>query len=131
MTDWVSDITNYLRDDSEWTGKVFAYQLPENAPNDSALIVPPLEGLPVDLEYPHRYEGIFQAIIRTNSLATAHTLGVDVLKKLTLRNVTVGGMTVVRSKPSNTPVVYPKSDSDQFEASVTFDIIIIDNRIST
>lgn len=132
MTDWVTDIAQKLRSYSEWEGKVFAYQLPEDAPDGAAMIIPPLEGLPLDLDYPNRYEGMFQIVARTASIQNAHALGVDILKKMTLRNVNIGtdDLAIVRCKASSTPVVYPKSDSDLYEVSVTFEVVLIDTRIA-
>jgi len=131
MTDWVTDIANFIRQDANWENSAFAYQMPENAPDPSVMIIPPIKGLQYDLYLPNRYRGPFQALIRTKDIASAHSKAAEILRMLEVVNTQMGDLNVVRIVPTITPIVYPKSDSDLYEASVNFEIIMIDTRIKT
>jgi len=95
------------------------------------VIVPNLDGLKYDLETPTLYRSYFQCLIRTPSLQKAHAYGSEAIQHLHIYDVDLGGCYLKQSVPSYTPVVYPASDGDLYEASVTFDFMLIDERIYT
>lgn len=132
MTDWVVDLANHVRSNfPDWAQNVFAYQLPEGAPDPSIVIAPVIEGIPYDVEYPDRYRGPYRAIVTTKDIALAHNLGEEVLRMLTIFGTQMGGTEIIRSFPTNTPVVYPKAASDLYEVMVMLEVILIDRRIRT
>jgi hypothetical protein len=131
MTDWVTDIANFIRQDAAWENAAFAYQMPEKAPSPSVMVIPPIEGLQYDLYLPNRYRGPFQALVRTKNIGEAHQKGAEILRLLEVVNTQMGDLNVVRIVPTSTPIVYPKSDADLYEASVNFEITMIDTRIKT
>jgi hypothetical protein len=128
LTSWVTDIAEYLKATGFMAGKVYAYSMP-NGVQPAAMIIPPLQGLSYDLELPKYYTGEYQCLIRTANLANAHQLAANAIEHLTLSGVTVGGSSIRRSVPMHTPIVYPSSDGAYYEASVTFDLKMIDQRI--
>lgn len=128
MNDWVADIAQFLKNTNFLGGNSFAFQMPEEV-QPAAMVIPPLEGLMFDPQLPGRYKGAYQVLVRTKDLQQAHVLGAEVLQLLTLYNVTLGGVRIVLSEPISTPIVFPRTEADQFEASVNMRIIMIDPRI--
>lgn len=128
QNNWIADLAQYLRDANFLSGRVFAYEMPEDI-DLGAMVIPPLEGLVFDPEMPSRYKGPYQVLVRTKELRDAHDLGADLIQLLTFHNVNVGGMYVQLSEPVSTPIVYPRTDANQYEASVNMRIAMIDPRI--
>jgi hypothetical protein len=126
--DWVADLAQYLRDANFLNGAVFAFEMPEDI-CPGAMVIPPLEGLVFDPELPNRYKGFYQLLVRTNDHRQAHDLGTDVMQLLTLHNVPIGGMYIDLSEAVATPIVFPRTEAGQYEASVNMRIIMIDPRI--
>lgn len=126
--DWVADLAQYLRDANFLDRNVFAFEMPEDVPL-GAMVIPPLEGLTFDPELPSRYKGFYQVLVRTNDHRQAHDLGTDLIQLLTLHNVAVGGFYVQLSEAISTPIVFPRTDANQYEASVNMRIAMIDPRI--
>lgn len=132
MTDWVVDLATYLRTTfPDWSQNVFAYQLPERAPDPSIVITPVIEGIPFDVETPDRYRGGYRAIVTTKDIGLAHEMGEEVLRMLTIFGTKMGGTEIIRSFPVKTPVVYPKAASDLYEVMVQLEVVMIDRRIRT
>lgn len=125
---WVADFARYLKQADFLEGQVFAYEMPESIAR-GAMVIPPLEGLTYNPELPNRYKGTYQVLVRTPDLREAHALGADAIQLLTLHNVTLGGMQVVLSEALTTPTVYPRTDANQYEASVNMRVVVIDPRI--
>ncbi|MCR9222933.1 MAG: hypothetical protein NXH70_02590 [Hyphomonas sp.] len=132
MGNWVVDITSWVRANvSNFSSSAFAFQLPEGAPNPSVVIAPPIDGLEYDRELPDWYRGKFQAVIVSGSVPDARDYGNQILRDLTMNDVQVGSIRIVKSVAETIPIVFPKSDSDQFECSVTFNLTFVDTRIRT
>ena len=128
VSNWVTDIAQYLKDTAFMGGKVFAYQMKAGI-KEGAMIIPPLEGLRYDPYMPKRYRGEFQCLIRTPNIAYAHAYANTAIGHLTLHKVQVGGVYIQQSIPQGSPIVYPASDGDYYEASVRFSLTMIDERL--
>ncbi|MCR9222935.1 MAG: hypothetical protein NXH70_02600 [Hyphomonas sp.] len=130
MTDWIADLTNYVRTNAaNFSDAAFAYQLPEGRSDPAVVIAPPTEGIAYNEQLPDRYRGQYRAVVTTKSIADAHDYAEEILRLLTLFNTRVGSFTVMRSFPLRTPIVFPKANSDLFEVSIPFEIIMVDRRI--
>lgn len=132
MGNWIVDITNFIRaNSSTWSDAAFAFQLPEGAPDPSVVIAPPIEGLNYDRYLPDWYRGYFQAVATSHDIAAANAAGKEILRLLTMYDAQIGNTQIVRCTPDTIPIVYPKSESDLFETSVTMNITFIDTRTRT
>lgn len=126
-TSWVTDIANYLRSANFMDGQCTAYQMGESV--QGCVVAPPLQGLRMERTMGSYYRGEYEVVVRTSDLSNAHFLASQVIQLLTLDNVTLGGCKIVTSYAEATPAVYPRDDGDLFEASVWFQLALIDDRI--
>lgn len=132
MGNWIVDITNWVRANVQtFESSAFAFQLPEGAPDPALVIAPPIDGLEYSRELPDWYRGKFQAVVVSGSISDARDYGNEILRALTMKDTVVGSIKLVKSVAETIPIVFPKSDSDQFECSVTFNVAFIDTRIRT
>jgi hypothetical protein len=94
------------------------------APSDisqALMILPPLDGLAIDGYLPDYYRGLIQVVARHPSEPQAYALARAASEIMEMRREELPTIFVNQSRATNLPVVYPRSEGDLFEASVTFD----------
>lgn len=127
---WLSDISNYLKvTNNVMDGAVLLYDMPDSVMR-GCLVIPPMNGLPVDPDIPKLFKGTFEVMVRTDHPKVSRDLlGETIVPLLTLGRTVWTNMTINYCRPLNTPQVFPKSDAGYFEASVEFMICFTDARI--
>ena len=76
-------------------------------------------GIMVD-PYTGLRKGPFQVIVRAGTIVEAHTRASAIIKALTTEGTTKGGVTFKFIKPEHEPLVFPRTEGSQFEASVNY-----------
>lgn len=103
----------------------FARRRPPALPNgvDTVLLVEPLTGTPIDHSMPNYYKAKFQAVVSTDSFVKGREIAEEILQALTLHGVQVSETMLVRQcLPEHEPVSFPKTEGDEVEHLVTFQI---------
>lgn len=65
-------------------------------------------------------KGTFQVICRNKNLVTAHDAATAILRGVVNEGVTKGGVNFRFVKALNEPLVFPRTEGGQFEASVNY-----------
>lgn len=123
------DVAEYLRDEGVAEGAVFINQLAEDCPR-GVLVIPPMQGFPVDPDIPNLYKGSFDVIARSGDPEEARDmLTQQVLPLLTIARETWANFSINYCRPLNTPQVFPRSDAGFYEAMISFQWSFVDARM--
>jgi len=121
---WFEDIHNYLVTNlpSNLNKNVFIYELPMGQSSPSILILPPSAGVVNDKEISGFYKADFSVIVQDVDQESAYDVAIVVMNTLTIRQkVSMNISTYKAIVPTTLPIVFPRLDSDNYEASVNFE----------
>lgn len=80
-----------------------------------------LSRVPVSIDpYTGLKKGTFQVITRSTNVLTSHSLAVEIMKVLETEGAKHGEVDFKFIKPQHEPLVFPRTDGGQFEASVNY-----------
>ncbi|MDX5412908.1 MAG: minor capsid protein [Rhodobacterales bacterium] len=102
---------------------LFTYTMPPTV-SRGVLLVPSPVGLEINHEVGKASSGRYQVIVRSEDYTAGLELANFVSESLTLLNLDLGEYTVVYSRPRHTPISFPRSEGDQIEFSINFDVRI-------
>lgn len=106
------------------TGRtLFSYTMPPTVTR-GVLLIPSQTGLEIDHEVGGSSSGRFQVIVRSEDFDAGSNLAYLISKELTLLNKALTEYVVVYCRPRHQPVYFPRSEGDQIEFSVNFDVRI-------
>lgn len=89
----------------------------------TVLFVEPLTGTPINHYTPGYLRGRFQAIVSSSDIKSGRAMAEKILKELTLYNVSVSEEILVKQcLPEHEPVPFPKTEGNEVEHLVTFQI---------
>ena len=104
---------------------LFSFSMPDSVTRGVVLMAP-LSGVKVDNELGRCYfEGKFQAIIRDPSYQDGYERAEEVRNALTKDYLVVEGQTFKKIHPKHLPVPFKRSDGNQIEFSINFDIVFV------
>jgi hypothetical protein len=90
-----------------------------------AMVVPPIEGTPIDHELPGYHRTKMQIIARAKTAAEAEEIAQALSDAIDVEGLQLTGVYFNYIRPYHMPVSYPRSDADLFEASVRFDVSMV------
>lgn len=103
---------------------LFTYTMPPTVKR-GVLLIPSPTGLEIDHEVGQASKGRYQVIVRAEEFSAGMALAKRVSDMLTLENVSMlVEYKVVYSRPRHLPIFFPRSQGDQIEFSINFDVRI-------
>ena len=121
---WHEDIYNHLKSNPiEKVGtNIFIYEIPIDSPSPSVMVLPEASGVKIDKEIGDFFKASFQVVVRDINQESAYLVADDIRRALTIPNkIKMEVATYKVILPLHLPIVYPRMDSDHYEASVNFD----------
>lgn len=76
-----------------------------------------------DDPYTRIKKGTFQVVCRGRNSAEAHDKAAAIKKVLRLEGVEIGGVSFKHAYPKHEPLVFPRTDGGQYEASVNYQFV--------
>lgn len=101
---------------------LFLQQLPQEA-EEGVLLRSPLIGTKINHELPGYYKSTFQLIVRGHDVEVISARTARIVKAITfIAETKLGAQTFKYCRPDHLPSIFPLSEGNLLEASVTFDV---------
>ena len=115
-------LVGFLQDEGfgEAGEDIFAFFMP--ADKEGLLLLPSQMPIREDRYAPDKRTGDFRLIARAEDWDTPARLLTEVSAALRGEGLTIGNMRFFYIQPSGEPLIYPKSDGDLVEASVSYNV---------
>lgn len=107
---------------------IFIFDMPLSVTNGVLLLNGVGNTVPIDPELPGYFRGTFQVIVRCTRYQDGKAVTDRVLPALTIEGnegSPVAGYQVNYIRPRHKPIVYPRSDADVLECSVSTDYNVV------
>lgn len=118
----IENIVTFLRDQNiaQLGSNVYRQMIPANQ-SPAAGVYTGLDGIRIDHELPNYHNDDLQVIVRADTYDEAYSIAEAVSAALDISEQDVGSLHINYLRPRHLPAVYPRSEGDNYEASVNFD----------